>query len=167
MVSKYVWKSYLKALDNYPFLTKCLTASTLMTTGDLVAQTAIEPKKETGFDFDRSKRMAFIGLFINGPLMSFWYKFLDKNFTSVLGRLLLDQALFAPTIVSAFFTSNGLLQGNHPRDVFEKVKKDIPPAMLANWTVWPIFFRPIGKWLTQPQTPIRKKMRSWSGSGGM
>ena len=44
--------------------------------------------------------MAAIGLCINGPMLSTWYKFLDKKFTGILPKLILDQTVFAPTIIS-------------------------------------------------------------------
>jgi hypothetical protein len=52
-------------------------------------------------DFTRLGRMAVIGTCINGPMLATWYKFLDSRFTGVATKLVLDQGLFAPTIISS------------------------------------------------------------------
>lgn len=70
-------------------------------------------------------------------MLTGWYKFLDSKVSGVLPKLILDQTLFAPCIVSSFFFTNGVLQGQPIDQVVAKIKRDIPGTMVANWAVWP------------------------------
>mmetsp|Transcript_29130 Transcript_29130/g.40996 ORF Transcript_29130/g.40996 Transcript_29130/m.40996 type:complete len:182 (-) Transcript_29130:52-597(-) len=136
------WKPYLNALENYPLITKAGTAGTLLAGGDIIAQTVISPSQPFSYDVARTARMASVGLFLTGPMMHFWYKILDKTVTAkglpgVVGKIVLDQSIFAPCIVSVFFISNGFFQGRSANEITSQLKRDMWPTMKYNWTVWP------------------------------
>jgi len=139
-----MWRAYLSLLDRRPLLTKALTASALLGVGDVLGQLVLEkgePGGKKSLDVIRVARSMSIGLFVSGPLMHFWYKLLDTTIKTgtrgVLTKVVLDQTLFAPVIVSAFFACNGLFQGQSPSEISRKIRADLPHTMLMNWTIWP------------------------------
>jgi protein Mpv17 len=57
---------------------------------------------------------------------------------AVLGKMAIDQTVFAPAIMFSFFAGQGLLEGMSRDEVVEKFKHAFWPTMQANWTVWPL-----------------------------
>jgi protein Mpv17 len=118
---------------------KCLTSATLLATGDVIAQTAVERKPVREFDVVRMGRMAAIGAMVAGPLSTGWYQFLDRlKFGgmsvngAVLAKTALDQSIFGPTINSAFFTTNVLLNGGSVSDgELKQLVFPLPPRLLG------------------------------------
>ena len=50
-------------------------------------------------------------------------------------RVFFDQSVFAPLFLGGLF-ANGLLLEGRPEAVVDKLTKDLPPTVLANWGVW-------------------------------
>ena len=71
-----VWRTYLKALHHFPYLTGGATTSLLMGAGDVIAQKVIEERKE--LDFARTRRFLILGAFYFGPVCTKWYRVLDR-----------------------------------------------------------------------------------------
>jgi hypothetical protein len=74
------------------------------------------------------------------PVLGFWYGQLNilipaKTTAGALGRLFLDQALFAPCFVSVFLSSLLLLNGT-PELIVPKLKQDLLSTVTANWALW-------------------------------
>ena len=51
--------------------------------------------------------------------------------------MLVDQTIFAPFIVTAFFTFTSLAEGKSVDQTVAKVRRDIVPALKANYMLWP------------------------------
>jgi protein Mpv17 len=138
-----LWKPYLDSLERKPLLIKALTAGSLVAAGDVIAQKYEKLKNPVrNYMLDRTLRFFAVGLFCTGPLMHYWYRTLDATITisgttGALAKLALDQTIFAPIIISIFFTSNGIMSGNTWRSIMPQLKEDLWPTLQTNWTVWP------------------------------
>jgi hypothetical protein len=74
------------------------------------------------------------------PVLGFWYGKLNalipaKTTSGALGRLFLDQAIFAPGFVAMFISSLLLLNGTQGL-IVAKLKQDLLPTVTANWALW-------------------------------
>ncbi|KAM3580966.1 Protein required for ethanol metabolism [Umbelopsis sp. WA50703] len=91
----------------------------------------------------RTLRLTGFGGLVAAPLLSNWYKFLDKNirlsspFKSLIARVGLDQCLFAPSFIALFFSAQGALEGKSMTQIKEKLDDGYPQALLNNYKLWP------------------------------
>ena len=86
--------------------------------------------------------MASIGLCIIGPMMRYWYIFLDYAVTgnttsSAVKKMVMDQTMFAPTIIATFFTTTGLLFGKSFDEIQLKFHNQYINTMITNYKIWP------------------------------
>ncbi|KAF9181434.1 Protein required for ethanol metabolism [Haplosporangium sp. Z 767] len=87
--------------------------------------------------------MTVFGAGFAGPIMHNWYRFLDRNIRlstpvrSLLGRVAVDQLLFAPCFIASFFVGQGLLAGESRDTIQARLKKGYPEALKGNYVVWP------------------------------
>ena len=91
-------------------------------------------------DWKRTVIFSTIGVCYIGPVLHFWYGYLMTAFSGTgmavtLKRLFLDQALFAPMLIAGIFANGCILEGR-PEHIPEKLRKDWPPTIVANVTVW-------------------------------
>lgn len=104
---------------------------------------ALRPPQFVGMlDWGRTGRAAFFAAFIFAPLGARWYKSLDRVFpnkdgkTPVMQRVLSDQLIWAPVIVTLFFAYHSLLEGGFPQNFLTKLRHEMWPTMLMNWVMW-------------------------------
>ena len=74
------------------------------------------------------------------PVLGFWYTKLNqlipaKTTAAAIGRVVADQALFAPVFVAMFLASLLLLNGV-PELILPKLKQDWLRTVTANWALW-------------------------------
>lgn len=129
---------YLLLLNNHPVTTKAITSALLNLFGDLVCQLMIE-KSET-VDLKRIGIFTLLGLVLVGPTLHFWYLTLSKlvpgpGIAKTGVRLVLDQFLFSPIFIGAFFSALLTLEG-HTSSIVPKLRQDWPSAVVANWKIW-------------------------------
>jgi protein Mpv17 len=67
-----------------------------------------------------------------------WFKVLQKlpvknKVAATVTRVGLDQFVFAPVILSTFFTTMGLMEGKKMSQIQDKLKVDLVPTLKANW----------------------------------
>lgn len=119
--------------------TMSFTTGILMGAGDSIAQTCIEKKKK--YDYIRTVRFVGFGFAVGGPVFRTWYVGIDKFFKgstlAPVKMMLCDQLLFAPSFLTFFLTSMGLLRGDEPSVILKKYKEDIIPVLITNWKIWP------------------------------
>lgn len=133
-----LWSFYLKALESNPILTKAITASVLNAIGDLACQILVE--KNEKINLRRFAIFATMGLVMIGPVLHYWYGF-NQALISAPGlkgglmRMAIDQVFFAPVFVAACFSTLFLLEGK-PKEIPDKLKSDLKPAVFANWKLW-------------------------------
>jgi protein Mpv17 len=119
-----VWCSYEARLVALPLQTKMLTSLSLMTAGDIFAQT-LDPSVKK-WDPSRTASMACLGCFCHAPYFHAWYRWLDPRFkgtgmiSSVLPKLALELTTAGPgylVIVLAYstFCRTGSLEAVKPK----------------------------------------------------
>ncbi|PSN54721.1 hypothetical protein C0J52_04865 [Blattella germanica] len=101
----------------YLLVTNTVSCGLLMATGDTIQQNIEKYRahKSKPFDWKRTGRMFIIGL-VEGPPQHLFYKLLDRNipnrdFKSILKKIILDQLIASPTCISIFLFGMGLLEG--------------------------------------------------------
>jgi protein Mpv17 len=133
---------FARSMSRYPIATQITTTGFLFSAGDCITQNFFEESE--AFDFHRTLRLAVFGAGMAGPAMVYWYRFLNKNivFRSPIGQLVtrvaMDQFIFAPSFLFLFFSYNGLMEGQSIDKIKEKFRKGYWPALVGNWTVWPL-----------------------------
>ncbi|KAF6021003.1 MPV17 [Bugula neritina] len=134
---------YLRALEKKPTITMAISTATLMSTGDVLAQTAIEKRHQhQNYQPIRTLRFFVFGLTIAGPSLRLWYKTLDKIIPAgaalrPLKMVALDQILFAPCFLTVFWTTMGILRGETFTEVLDSLKKNGLSVLLSNYKLWP------------------------------
>ena len=143
-----LWRAYLLELQHRPVRTKAITSASFAALATLIAQWSVGVPK---YDFTAVRNQAIIG-FIRGPTMHYWMEALNKLFFKlgyttpqsqlstevVIGKMALDQFLFAPLHMLYYMRVIGWLEGRPSADVMAKISNDFLPVMMMNWKVWPI-----------------------------
>ena len=96
------------------------------------------------FDFERLTRFMSWG-FLMAPVQFTWYGMLTKWFPLKLGRstipafqrVAMDQLIFAPIGLSAFFTFMTVAEGGGKKHVVKKFQDIFIPTLRANYILWP------------------------------
>lgn len=141
-----------------PILTQMITSGispisyqgSLFAAGDILTQTTYENHNLRDYDYDKTLKLACIisinivyGTVVTGPSMAFWFRFLSKHIIlasptkSLIAKVCIDQIIFAPIFITIFFTYNGLVSGESPEDIKQRIKVSFWPALTGNWMVWP------------------------------
>ena len=143
---------YQNSLKKRPHLTNMFTSGVICLGGDIVAQTYFEQKES--FDFVRATRMACFGIFWWAPVTTKWMGTLErlvpgKTPAVLVKKLFIDQVLFSPFILTAFFSINEcksftencfshkivtLMNGFD--SIKTKISQDLMPTVISNWSVW-------------------------------
>lgn len=147
-----LWRTYRRWINTQPVLTKSITAAVLHFLADITAQRV---NKQAHFEWARSARFGLWGLVFVGPGIHRWHSFLDNSFRrqkirgyyAVVGKLVIDQLLFAPFCLLLFFFFMNVLEKfptNATRSYYlyaackEQMSRELVPALKMNWKVWPL-----------------------------
>lgn len=138
---------YNQSLEKNPILTKSLTSGVIALAGDVSCQIAVE--KVENVNMKRAAIFSLLGGALVGPTLHFWYSFLHKvlpaaNSMGAMGRLGLDQFVFAPVFIGTFLSSLLSLEhvsGNEAETALQekiqtKLQTDWWPAVQINWLMW-------------------------------
>jgi len=103
-----------------------------------------DKKKENEFkiDYQRVLTMTSVGICFSGPVLHYWYTSLDKIVVGTgrsvyIKKMLLDQGVFAPVVISCFMGIMNTIHGKSLQDTQTKIKNDLFYALKANWMLWP------------------------------
>uniref|UniRef100_A0A8D8V5Y4 PXMP2/4 family protein 4 n=1 Tax=Cacopsylla melanoneura TaxID=428564 RepID=A0A8D8V5Y4_9HEMI len=93
-------------------------------------------------DYKRVAKFALFGPLVIAPGVRLWYKFVDKMFTShsfhhILGKLALEQVIYAPIFYTVFYSGLTLMDGGSLSDATEEVKSKAFNTYCVGLTVWP------------------------------
>jgi protein Mpv17 len=144
------WRLYSNALDHQPLAAKALTAGCVGGLGDLLSQ------RVAGHDIVDVERLLAVvvdGLCVSGPGLHVGYALLERRIPcagrgplrNVALQLLIDECIFDPAFIGAFFFSTGFVERQHPwRDTLPHLRAAYWPtlrgAMLTSAAFTPIQF---------------------------
>lgn len=123
--------------------TSAVSAGTLMSLGDFLAQTVIERRSVNEYEPKRTLRFFTFGICFVGPACSLWYTFLARRFGaakfSTVKMVACDQLLYAPPFLASFLTGMELLKGEFsPQHIKYKLQQDYPDVLKTNYKIWPL-----------------------------
>ena len=137
--SSSLWGRYSDLLEAYPLPTKVVTSGVISFSGDLISQSVISGEN---FDFPRCVRYTTAGALLVGPVLHFWYAFLNRAIPGAslmknLKRLLLDQLLFSPCFTCVFISSLSIIgEGKSVVHTIRKLRQDFFTIVLNGWIIW-------------------------------
>ncbi|KAI9247130.1 hypothetical protein BDA99DRAFT_526170 [Phascolomyces articulosus] len=166
---------YNRSYNKRPIITLCITNGILGAISDGLAQAITyrnnhaqqlperlrqheeQWPEQPKYDPMRTTRFALYN-FTLAPVVGKWYMVLDKYFPMpgigkpgrdlvAIKRMVTDQVLFAPSSLVVFFTVMGLIESGNWQGVREKFRDAYRPALLANYTVWPLVQLINFKWM--------------------
>ncbi|XP_063215854.1 mpv17-like protein [Bacillus rossius redtenbacheri] len=133
-----------KAFQKYPYVSNCLTYGTLYVGAEFLQQTLTRKILAEGdaqpYDKGSLVRYAIVGNTIYPTMLYTWYKWLDKRFVgtaarTVVKKLVLDQLIFTPPVIIAFYISMSILERKD--DIFEECKTKLLPTFKTSCLFWP------------------------------
>mmetsp|Transcript_26484 Transcript_26484/g.43356 ORF Transcript_26484/g.43356 Transcript_26484/m.43356 type:complete len:217 (-) Transcript_26484:170-820(-) len=141
-------KFYKRVLSENPLATKSATSAAFFIVADILSQLIFMAQTKDRpccpVNLVRTIRMGLTGLCVHGPFLHLWYAcFLDKMFPSrtfkvVLYKLLIDEIVYGPASIGAFFLVIGISEGRTMEYIRLKFVKDFWPTLLCEWAVWPV-----------------------------
>ncbi|GMK54354.1 hypothetical protein CspeluHIS016_0109400 [Cutaneotrichosporon spelunceum] len=134
-------KSYGSFMTRRPFFGNIVSAVVLFGAGDVIAQQAVEKKGWSNHDWPRTGRIVTWGGAFFAPAVTAWFQVLNKvpMTNKVKGtaiRVVLDQFVAAPIVLSCFYAVMTLLEGKDLAAAKEKADKNIWPTLKVNWSLF-------------------------------
>ncbi|WVR08505.1 protein SYM1 [Kwoniella sp. DSM 27419] len=132
--------AYSSFLSRRPLVGGMASSAVLFATGDLVAQQLIE-KKGSKHDFARTARIVIWGGGIFAPAVTVWFRTLERlpirsKWPATFARVGLDQFVFAPFVLTGFFTAMTLMEGKSLDAAKQKWHEAFIPTLKANWMLF-------------------------------
>jgi hypothetical protein len=153
-VSSYsFFKWYSKQIDAYPLLVKCVSAGLVAAVGDVGSQMILNGGKNSKnpnstllerIEWDRTARFVFMNVFMVGPTLHYWYRWLGIRFpgtsvSSVAKRVFTDEFIFTPLYYPVFLTLLWKLEHGEKLS-FKKIGNmlwaEMPTLILAEWIIY-------------------------------
>jgi len=144
-------QEYLIFLDQYPVITKSITAGIVGGVGDILAQLgemAILGQDCGQLDFHRAFTIAAEGLLVSGPLLHFAYEWLETHFSALddsavshsalyvflmtITQVLIDLVVMDSIFVATLMVTSAILQGRR-HQVLHELRTEYIPAVKVSW----------------------------------
>eukprot|EP00127_Corallochytrium_limacisporum_P006720 Clim_evm9s234 gene=Clim_evmTU9s234 len=136
--------STLSAISRFyqerPIVANVGSCITLGIAGDVLQQQN-EPHRQ-GWDAARTGRIGSLGI-VTGPMNHFWYRWLDRAvpkervFKNIAKKIFLDQTVMAPALLTLFFGTTAMLEGNSLEEAVANIKKKFLPTYIIDCAAWP------------------------------
>lgn len=127
-----------------PLLTKASTSGVAYVLGDALSQ-AIGARGGQPRPLSKARiaRSGVAGFVSHGPTLHYWSLFLDRFIQlgspagTLVGKIALDQTLFATYLNGAYCAVVEALQLSTPRQAWASVRASAWPSLRASWRFWP------------------------------
>ncbi|TVY83681.1 Protein SYM1 [Lachnellula suecica] len=132
------FEAYGRSQKKRPLTTQFWSALVIFFLGDLSAQSITDED----YNPARSMRALAIGACASIPSYK-WFLFLGNNFNysskalSLATKVVVNQAIFTPINNSYFFGMQSLLCGDSLPEIWERIKRTVPPSMVNSLKLWP------------------------------
>jgi protein Mpv17 len=145
-LARNTWVAYERILHRFPVRTQAVTTGILWTLGDALAQKKVEGKAV--MDKRRLVATAAYATAVVGPIGHGWYTGLDwfarkhfapRTFAFVAAKVALDEIVFTPVHIAAFFTFLTAVEGGSWEDIKAKLRQDYISTLLTEMVIWPGF----------------------------
>ncbi|GAB0097192.1 mpv17-like protein 2 [Sergentomyia squamirostris] len=126
----------------YLLYTNVAISMTLSATGDMLEQ---HYQKVFGehprWDRKRSVKMGVTGVTV-GVVCHYWYNFIDsflpgRTLRLVLKKVILDQIIGSPLVISTMFITLGALEGRTRSEMIDEIRQKFIRLYTAEWIIWP------------------------------
>ncbi len=164
LVLSTMWRAYSTALERHPLLAKATTAALVGSLGDYMAQRCTRPKGSV-LDVERLLAVGLDGLLVSGPGLHLGYGWLERRWPCSGGgrlrhvglQLLIDECIFDPCFIAAFFFSTGLAERQHPiRETLPTLKRQYWPTVRGAFAT-SVAFTPI-QFVSFRYLPVRTRV---------
>ena len=137
-----MYQRILRLSKQYNDIAQCIYAGALMVAGDVIAQKGFNAEGEL-YDWNRTARMGLYGTFIGGPVVLFWFKFLERiprnpnssRLRTAIIRTAIDQTTAAPVFTALFFGVQTFMRFGTVQDAKLEIYNKWLPTLKAGWTV--------------------------------
>jgi peroxisomal membrane protein 2 len=144
---------YSRQIDAYPLLVKCVSAGLVAAVGDVCSQMILKGGENSKnpnatlverVEWDRTARFVFMNVFMVGPTLHYWYRWLGIRFPgtgmgSVAKRVFVDEFIFTPLYYPVFLTLLWKLEHGEKLS-FTKIGSmlwaEMPTLILAEWIIY-------------------------------
>ena len=132
---------YNGALVTHPFATKAAGTGITYVLSDLTAQAFEGSREPAAARLGRACRFGAIGALWVGPLLAAWFQVMDwavpgAGAASVAAKVLLDQCIQGPFMISSMFVLAALSAGESRRDAVGKARRMLKPTWVKSVYVW-------------------------------
>jgi len=137
-----MWRSYARLVERFPWGSQIAQTGVLCATGDILAQMVVERKSARKVEMRRVARFFLMGTCFVAPCVRSWFLVLERfvpmaGCKAAFGKMILDQAFYAPCYIIMFISVVGCMQGLGIEGIRKKLEKEYVGIMMASYTIWP------------------------------